>query len=136
MKYFSFLFFILLFPLSGLSAEYEENHYFPLHDATSANKMKELSGKINFKIGIMYSPCIISSEEYIFPSMVIKLNQCLVNTNDMKIPLQAKIKLIYSDKRYLSGLKMDYKLTSGSNDIYIPQSKFKGNSLVMELEYD
>ncbi|MBP6123067.1 hypothetical protein HBM99_17180 [Providencia heimbachae] len=119
-----------------MSAEYEENHYFPLHDATSANKMKELSGKINFKIGIMYSPCIISSEEYIFPSIVIKLNQCLVNTNDMKIPLQAKIKLIYSDKRYLSGLKMDYKLTSGSNDIYIPQSKFKGNSLVMELEYD
>lgn len=136
MKYFPLVFYSLFISFSSVAAQYEENRYFPSYDATSANKMSELSGKLNFKIRLMYSPCVILSDEYKGDLFVIKLEQCLVNNNNVKIPLQAKAKLLEKNQRMIRTRDIDYELYSGNNNIYLQAKSIKGSSAIMELIYD
>nr|WP_314264022.1 hypothetical protein [uncultured Moellerella sp.] len=136
MKYFYSVFYTLLISFSSAAVQYEGNHYFPSYDATSADKMTELSGKLNFKIGLMYSPCVILSDEYNGNFFVVKLEQCLVNNNNVKIPLQAKVKLLEGSQLKMTSSKLHYTLYSGSNNIYLQTTNIKGSSVIMELDYD
>lgn len=115
-----------------MATQYEENNYFPSHDTTSAMKMNELSGKLNFKISLMYSPCVILANEYIGDFFFIKLDKCLFNDNYMKIPLQAKAKVFEGDQPIMTS----HKLFSGRNDVYLQTKQIKGKSVIMELDYD
>ncbi|MGM0938275.1 MAG: hypothetical protein ACQEWL_18255 [Pseudomonadota bacterium] len=136
MKYFSVVFFSLFIPLYSSANQYDENHYFPLHDATSANKIDGLSGKLNFKVRLMYSPCVILDEQYNGNLFFIKLEQCLVNNKNIKVPLQAKAKLIEKNNEIITSYDINHRLYSGNNIVYLRTPNIKGSSAIMELSYD
>ncbi|EJD6371028.1 hypothetical protein HBA43_12135 [Providencia rettgeri] len=136
MKYFSVVFFSLFISLSSVASQYDENRSFPSHDVTSAIKMDSLSGKLHFKVGLMYSPCVILDDEYNNDIFFIELEQCLVNNKNIKIPLQAKAKLIEKNNITTTVYDIYHPLYSGKNILYIQNKNTKGSSAIMELNYD
>lgn len=136
MKYFPVVFFSLFISLSSVASQYDENNYFPSHDTTSAIKMDGLSGELHFKLGLMYSPCVILDDEDHNDIFFITLEQCLVNNQNIKIPLQAKAKLIEKNSITTTAYDIHHPLYSGKNILYIQIKNTKGSSAIMELSYD
>ncbi|MGG4609834.1 hypothetical protein [Providencia sp. Me31A] len=136
MKYFPVVFFSLFISLSSVASQYDENYYFPSHDATSANKMDGLSGELHFKLGLMYSPCVILDDEYNNGIFLIELEQCLVNNQNIKIPLRAKARLVEKNNITTSSYDINHPLYSGKNVLYIQTKNTKSSSAIMELNYD
>ncbi|MEX9755320.1 hypothetical protein AB7W88_11340 [Providencia vermicola] len=132
MKYFYLVFYTLFISFSSMATQYEENNYFPSNDVTSAMKMNELSGKLNFKISLMYSPCVILANEYVGSFFFIELDKCLFNDNNIKIPLQAKAKVLEGNQQVMA----PQTLFSGRNNVYLQTKNIKGRAVIMELDYD
>ncbi len=66
----------------------------------------------------------------------IELEQCLVNNQNIKIPLQAKAKLIEKNNITTTVYDIYHPLYSGKNILYIQNKNTKGSSAIMELNYD